>query len=64
MEAFGRWWRRHDTESLEFKDEILFQDIEDEVGKSWRAALEWMKVKLENYTAEDVLYFIDNELEE
>ena len=30
----------------------------------WRAALEWTKVKLENYTVEYVLYFIDNELEE
>jgi len=28
----------------------------------WGAALEWARIKLENYTTDDVLYFIDKEL--
>lgn len=30
----------------------------------WKAALKWTKIKLENYTIDDVLYFIDEELKE
>jgi len=28
----------------------------------WKDALEWARVKVENYTPEDVCYFIDEEL--
>jgi len=30
----------------------------------WREALKWARVKVENYTPEDVCYFIDEELEQ
>jgi len=30
----------------------------------WREALKWMRVKMENYTMDDALYFLDEELKE
>ena len=35
----------------------------NERRRVWKAALEWCRVKVENYTPEDVCYFIDEELE-
>jgi len=32
--------------------------------EAWRAVLEWARVKVENYTPEDVCYFIDEELKQ
>ena len=29
---------------------------------AWKAALEWIRVKVENYTPEDICYFINEEL--
>ena len=51
-----------------------FEDLWKEAGsgicgkraceKYYREALEWARIKLENFTVEDVLYFIGEELEE
>lgn len=30
--------------------------------EEWCAALKWARIKLENYTPEDICYFIDEEL--
>jgi len=32
--------------------------------EGWKEALKWARVKVENYTPEDVCYFIDEELKQ
>ena len=34
------------------------------IRSGWKAALKWVRVKIENYTPEDICYFIDKELED
>lgn len=34
------------------------------VREGWKVALEWVRIKVENYTPEDICYFIDEELKE
>jgi len=36
----------------------------EDLAAVWKAALKWARVKVENYTPEDVCYFIDEELEQ
>ncbi len=67
MKAFEKWFK---SKHCDYKtpcdptDEATgCTNCEDLRAEGWRAALEWARIKLENYTPDDVAYFIEQELE-
>lgn len=47
MKAFIKWWTKKDTENINLKDEITFQDVEDMTVEGWRAALKEVYAQIE-----------------
>ena len=57
MKAFEKWRDRQEKEGIA-------QGCRHGNRVTWRAVLKWVRIKAENYTPEDILYFIDEELRE
>ena len=61
MKAFEDWsYNQYRNKVMVTCDHCT--DYIEGIEDGWRAALEWARVKVENYTPEDICYFIDEEL--
>lgn len=62
MKEFDEWQKTRSVKTIGFLDSNSAYKAGEREG--WKMALEWIRVKVENYTPEDVCYFIDEELEQ
>lgn len=64
MEAFEEWYSKEFPLPPTIERGPVGRDHKRGCKDAWKTALKWVRIKLENYTPEDICYFIDQELGE